>query len=114
MTQFSLHQPAGEGDFFEKPDPRDRDEALQASRPELPQGFLASVYSTRTGKQHTDYRPHVSNLNDASHVGTVKPRSVLEDWLETGYDPWSEGKSVPHPHLNSSQIEDAMLAMAVN
>eukprot|EP00939_MAST-03C_sp_MAST-3C-sp1_P001418 g1418.t1 len=91
MTKFSLRTPAGEGKFFKKKDQKSN-KVLLESKPDLPDGFLASVYATRTGKQHTDYLPQDDNLNEASHVGTVKPRSKAEDWLETGYDPWSEGK----------------------
>jgi len=91
MTEYSLHAPAGEGTAFQRSDAK-KSKALLASKPELPEGFLQSVYGPRTGKQHTDYLPQDDNLNEASNVGTVKPRSVLEDWMETGYDPWSEGK----------------------
>jgi hypothetical protein len=87
---YITHRAAGEGEVWAKK--KAQDGPLQKSAPDLPADFMASIYATRTGRQHVDYLPAVPNLNEPSYVGTVKPRGMLEDWLDTGYDPWSEGK----------------------
>ena len=36
--------------------------------------------------------PAQANLNEATSVGVVKPREIIEDWKDNGFDPWSSGK----------------------
>merc|ERR1711988_1167885 len=41
---------------------KSRDAPLKRSAASLPEGFIASVFESHTGKQHVDYLPAAANL----------------------------------------------------
>jgi ankyrin repeat protein len=63
------------------------------AKPDLPENFLTAVFEPHVGRQHVDYLPNEPNTNEASYCAAVRPRNMMEDWLETGFDPWAEGRS---------------------
>ena len=93
VVEHATHQAAGEGVMFERKGKGVPSESpLKRSAAALPEGFIASVFESHTGKQHVDYLPTTANLNVAKEVGVVKPRNIAEDWEAAGFDPWSSGK----------------------
>jgi ankyrin repeat protein len=42
--------------------------------------------------RYVDYLPNEPNTNEATYCAAVRPRNMMEDWLETGFDPWAEGR----------------------
>jgi hypothetical protein len=95
-VDYTMHQPAGEGVTFEPSASKAAfvsvTEALRYSKPVLPNDFLSSITDTHVGGQVVNYLPDLPNLNEASSVGVIKPRTAAEDWFAIGYDPWSAGK----------------------
>ncbi len=82
------HKIAGEGALFNKLDKKDPTTKLVKAKANLPDGFMASVYTTHTGKQHADYLPYIPNTNQAKSLDAVQPRKMLEDWNAKNFDPW--------------------------
>ena len=50
------------------------------------------MFEPHVGRQHVDYLPNDPNMNEASYCSAVQPRNMMQDWLETGFDPWAEGR----------------------
>ena len=59
-----------------------------------PQGLLDVISSTRVGKKHVEYLSYTFNLNlpELRSIEPLKPRSMAEEWMESEYDPWSDGR----------------------
>ena len=59
-----------------------------------PQGLLDVIASTRVGKKHVEYLSYTFNLNlpELRSIEPLKPRSMAEEWIESEYDPWSDGR----------------------
>ena len=55
-------------------------------------GLLDTIAETRVGARHVEYLPFAFNVPDLRNIDPRKPRSSGEEWKETGYDPWSDGK----------------------
>ena len=67
---------------------------VRKSERSIPPGFLAAIDYKMTCKQNVDYLPRLHYMPNCKPVGRVKPRCAGNDWLVTGYDPWSEGKEL--------------------
>jgi len=93
-NEFERHAPAGEGKYWSVTGSKVAKSkgVLQKSKAALPEGFMSSIFTAHTASQHADYLPVEANLNEATSVGVVKPRHILEDWKDSGFDPWSSGK----------------------
>ena len=87
------------------------DAPIKRSAASLPEGFIASVFESHTGKQHVDYLPAAANLNVPREAGVVRPNNISEVWEKAGYDPWSAGKdpyaTVFVPSLNFEEEDVA-------
>ena len=87
-NRYKTHEPAGKGKLWQPKDAAREPGPLRATKPDLPVGFLTSIYERHLGAQYVDYLPYVPNLNKARSLGAVMPRQIMEDWTATGYDPW--------------------------
>ena len=89
---------------------KDTDIELRKSEKSIPTRFFSSVGSKNVCKQHVDYLPVLPNLPKCKPVGRVKPRSVGDDWLAVGFDPWSAGKeALGIEFISTLPLNDEML-----
>ena len=86
------HAAAGKGTTHHRLTKEDNILPLVKSKPDLPENFLTAVFEPHVGKQYVDYLPNEPNMNEATYCAAVRPRNMMEDWLETGFDPWAEGR----------------------
>jgi hypothetical protein len=86
------HEPAGKDVIHHRLSKEDKILPLVKAKPDLPENFLTAVFEPHVGRQHVDYLPNEPNTNEASYCAAVRPRNMMEDWLETGFDPWAEGR----------------------
>ena len=91
VQEYSTHAAATEMVTF-KPVGHKETNPVKRSAVSLPEGFIASVFESHTGKQHVDYLPATSNINVPREVGVVKPNPIAGVWEKKGFDPWSDGK----------------------
>ena len=113
VREHKTHKPATEMVTFQPigGEQKTRDAPIKRSAASLPEGFIASVFESHTGKQHVDYLPSAANLNVPREAGVVKPNNISEVWEKAGYDPWSAGKdpyaTVFVPSLNFEEEDVA-------
>ena len=113
VREHKTHPPATEMVTFQPVggEQKTRDAPIKRSAASLPEGFIASVFESHTGKQHVDYLPSAANLNVPREAGVVKPNNISEVWEKAGYDPWSAGKdpyaTVFVPSLNFEEEDVA-------
>ena len=91
VQEYTTHAAATEMVTF-KPVGHKETNPVKRSAVSLPEGFIASVFESHTGKQHVDYLPATSNINVPREVGVVKPNAIAGVWEKKGFDPWSDGK----------------------
>jgi hypothetical protein len=113
VREHKTHPPATEMVTFQPVggEKKTRDAPIKRSAASLPEGFIASVFESHTGKQHVDYLPAAANLNVPREAGVVRPNNISEVWEKAGYDPWSAGKdpyaTVFVPSLNFEEEDVA-------
>lgn len=107
IRSFSTHSVAGieKKDTSKKSSPHNNDISIETLTEQTPNNFLGIIAATRTGKQHVDYLPYIPNLPNCRPAGRLKPRSVANDWIAIGFDPWSAGREVLRTEFISQVIE---------
>uniref|UniRef100_A0A7S2KYF9 WW domain-containing protein n=1 Tax=Leptocylindrus danicus TaxID=163516 RepID=A0A7S2KYF9_9STRA len=105
---FSMHSVAGvKGKEASKKNAMQvNDVPIETLTEQTPNDFLGIVAATRTGKQHVDYLPYTPNLPSCRPAGRLKPRSVADDWMKIGFDPWSAGREVLRTEFISELMEE--------
>ena len=86
VQEYTTHAAATEMVTFKPVGHKEKD-PVKRSAVSLPEGFIASVFESHTGKQHVDYLPSTSNINVPREVGVVKPNAIAGVWEKKGFDP---------------------------
>jgi len=66
---------------------------LRYAKP-APEGLLEIIAATRVGKKQVEYLSHTFDLN-LPQIRTpelAKPVAIADEWKESGYNPWSQGR----------------------